>query len=452
MRNTHRLFAFPTRAPTHFLLALYRSSATTSRLKNPYIMSPPESDREAGSGLDSVEDEFPESAIPGLPALPAEQLQQYEETLSREFETLSKEYVESRTSRIAHMLDVIKHHIKVFSDNDKRWAKVYAFEMKTIENIRTNTEDVILAHAKTGAAKHLIESLDEYELELTEMFNNIQSPLDFDHVFGTDSEKLPFEHDFARVTSPFKNALETAKMENKYQTLMVRNNVDTNRAIVWKQYYKDLQGRKEEMIRDTYAQLAQLHREYLGVSENDIRAKDLQHYYRSVISTANIKDHLAAEKSAHNNNDTFHDSNNTYYKKNRIELTNAKNSIWAEMLRHSSAQNRGSDPGTHLRLASCLGLDEGEIESDLLALKQPLSAQGQHEAYDDMDIDDYESDGSMGSEKSEDELSLKYRLLLKLKAKRYVIRRAAYETTSYRLRLPKLPPIGSFPEPGVTEA
>lgn len=414
-------------------------------------MSPPESAREAGSGLEgSSEGVFQETAISGLPFVPAEQLGQYEEMLTREFLALSKEYVESRASRIAHMLEVIKHHIRVFSENDKRWAKIYAFEIKTIEAIRTNTEDVILAHASAGPLKEVIESLEEYELELEEVFNNIQTPLDIDHVFGANPEKLPFEHDFAKIVRPFQEALESAVMENRYQAHMVRKNVETGRSLAWKQYHKDLLAKKDELIRETYAKLALLHREYLGVSENAVRNRDMLHYYRSVVSTANIKDSLAAGHSAHNNNDPYYDTDNTYYKNNRIELTNAKHEIWAAAQKHASAQKRGH---ALLQLGPCEGLDEHEIESDLLALKQPLDANAHGSVHDDMELDDYESDGSVeGSDKSEDELAIKYRLLLKLNAKRYVVQKAAYETTSYRLRLPKLPPIGSFPEANVMEA
>lgn len=138
-----------------------------------------------------------------------DELTNLEQQLASEFNTLSKEYLESRLSRINTILDKLNSLIKYATANDKSWLKIYNFEIETINSIMTNTEDLIISN--NGDLKNkpdLLKSIDEYQEELKEIFKNLQSPFDFDSTFRYDNDdklndgsnpnlsKLPFSHLF----------------------------------------------------------------------------------------------------------------------------------------------------------------------------------------------------------------------------------------------------------------
>lgn len=89
------------------------------------------------------------------------------------------------------MLEKLNSLIKLATANDKSWLKIYNFEIETINNIMTNTEDLIMVGNKTIPNKpDLLKSMDEYEVELREIFSNLQSPFDFDDTFKYDNGEI----------------------------------------------------------------------------------------------------------------------------------------------------------------------------------------------------------------------------------------------------------------------
>lgn len=99
-----------------------------------------------------------------------DELTNLEQQLASEFNTLSKEYLESRLSRINTILDKLNSLIKYATANDKSWLKIYNFEIETINSIMTNTEDLIISN--NGDLKNkpdLLKSIDEYQEELKEI-------------------------------------------------------------------------------------------------------------------------------------------------------------------------------------------------------------------------------------------------------------------------------------------
>lgn len=317
---------------------------------------------------------FEDALLPTLAYKTPEELNKIESNLLNEFKSLSHDYITSRQSRISHMISSLVYYIKTFSENDKNWSKIYNFEIETIESIKTNTEDLILSDLKLSNAKDIIDTLDEYELELKELFNNIQSPLEFDEIFDnkffnriiksdenlSHANTLPFPNQFHKIIKTFGKHLHGIKNENKYQINLIKANVKSNSKILWNQYYNDLISHKNNLINDTYDELNQLYKEYNDINENEKIISDNKFYNKSIISINNLKSYENL------NQDNYYNVDNRYYKKNKIELTNIKKNIESKLKKFNGIQRSYGD---QIKLNACSGLNENEIDNDLLIMR-----------------------------------------------------------------------------------
>lgn len=361
---------------------------------------------------ETLNGKFEDEDLSSLPFSSAEELQKHEILLQKEFEQLSEEYIVARKSRINHLLTSLNHYIKIFSENDKNWTKIFNFELETIKSIKINTENLILSKLKLSNPIDIIENLDEYELELNELFNNIQSPLDFDDIFKVNSSKskeIPFEKNFKNFFKPFEKHLKSVSNENNYQTNLIKSNVRGNQMILWKQYYNHALSQKEKLINETYNELHQLYKEFNHMDEYQQIEKDWKAYNKSIVGINNLK----PSSEYQSNHDIYYDVDNPYFRKNKIELTNIKQTILNDLNKFNNQQrNHGSDNSTILN--SCFGLSWNEIDQDLLSIRSlsnnkdvaitQVNAEedAEEEIYDE-DEYDYDDDDDEEEEESEDD-------------------------------------------------
>ncbi|KAK6201428.1 uncharacterized protein RJT21DRAFT_35176 [Scheffersomyces amazonensis] len=304
-----------------------------------------------------------------IPNLSVEQLTNLEEELSQEFKFVSKNYITSRLSRINKLIERINSSIKIANANDRNWSRIYNFEVETINNIKTNTEDLILMSMKQIEEKSdILKSLDEYEEELREVVKNLQSPLAFDGTLGEinnkedndaisrhtnsntnttssnnngngngngndngehdpshhDHSKLPFPYLFDKFFKPHKSGLKTIVNENEYQSKLLRDNSLGNSTIIWKRYYYELMQRKQAMILKTYDELNQLYNDYHNVNYNEKTSRQWKHYYRTVLNLSDTKS--AVEDSfTIRQNATINEFNHKPIPASVIDTTNTSN-------------------------------------------------------------------------------------------------------------------------------
>ncbi|KAG7662329.1 uncharacterized protein J8A68_004100 [[Candida] subhashii] len=233
--------------------------------------------------------------------LPIDELTSLESNISQEFKQLSQEYLRSRLNRINAMIEKLIISIRLAGNNDKNWFKIFNFEIETINNIKTNFEDLILE--SLGVVNNnridILKSLDEYETELKEIFKSLQSPLDFDDMLNNNKEKkttqssldklLPFPYLFNQVFQPHKDLLNMIINEKNYQAELIKNNSKGNSVIIWKQYYHDMLRKKQELIQSTNDELYELYQEFHHMN---IQRKYINHankiYFRSVVNPMEV--------------------------------------------------------------------------------------------------------------------------------------------------------------------
>lgn len=327
---------------------------------------------------------FQDGTLPELPFKSQEDLNKYEASLQDEFKTLSHEYTLSRQSRINHMISAINYYLKILSENDKNWSKIYNFEIDTIQHIKTNTEDMILTELRLSNTKDVITTLDEYELELAELLDNIQSPLEFDEIFSGSLNKksgsnLPFPLQFEAIIKQYEQQLKAVTVENNYQTNLVKTSLGGNRMILWKQYYNELLSYKKQKITETYEELNKLHKEYNHVDDTHLYINDTKNYNKSVISINDLK-----PPNYPGNQDGFYHTDNRMYKNNRIELTNIKQKVLYDHKTFSQQQNINNSHRdvVDVKLNGCTGLSQTEIDHDLLTIRN----KGRYEVPVDEDV------------------------------------------------------------------
>lgn len=339
-----------------------------------------------------------------------DELTNLEQQLASEFNTLSKEYLESRLSRINTILDKLNSLIKYATANDKSWLKIYNFEIETINSIMTNTEDLIISN--NGDLKNkpdLLKSIDEYQEELKEIFKNLQSPFDFDSTFRYDNDdklndgsnpnlsKLPFSHLFNDYFKKHRDALNAIIKEKDYQANLLHNNLYGNRVILWKQYYNKLNQQKQKLIDKTNDQLNQLYKDYYHLNEQKNLDFSERHYYRSLltpkelattiddsINTVDTQDVAAVLETNHDSNyvelDTRHKS------KNKIEISDIRKKIIDEdqMLNNISCGIKRSWDETDTNTSidplkrSRFSLTDAEAIEDLLLIRHNITKQNSH--------------------------------------------------------------------------
>ncbi|KAK6462356.1 hypothetical protein DFJ63DRAFT_335683 [Scheffersomyces coipomensis] len=292
--------------------------------------------------------EFFSHILTNIPNLNVEELADLEDQLAREFRLISKNYISSRLSRINKLIERINSSIKIATANDRNWSRIYNFEIETINNIKTNTEDVILmSMSEIDDKPDILKSLDEYEEELAEIIKNLQSPLAFDDTLGqvdndaaankindndipnenndnkttttstsitttpnskptkgklgtsnnnnnttnneNDPSKLPFPYLFDKFFKPHKQSLKTIVNEKRYQSKLILDNSLGNSTIIWKSYYNDLIKRKQTLVQQTYDELNNLYKEYHHVNYNEVSQRQWKHYYRSILNPQDVK-------------------------------------------------------------------------------------------------------------------------------------------------------------------
>ncbi|KAL6451583.1 hypothetical protein SBY92_004916 [Candida maltosa Xu316] len=344
--------------------------------------------------------EIQSSMVKEMSEMTVQQLTELEQQLSQEFKTFGKEFLESRLSRINTVLDKINNSIKSAVASDKSWQKIYNFESETINNIMTNTEDLILVDK--GALKNkpdLVRSFDEYQEELKEIFKNLQSPFDFDGTFKNDNNeefvlnnqqlsKLPFPLLFNNFFQKHRHGLNTVNKEKDYQTKLIQDNSYGNRVILWKQYYCKLNQQKQKLINETQEELNQLYKDYYRLNEHKNIGTSLNHYYRSLIhpyqtttttnndiNTINTQDVSTVLNYNHDSN--YVDLDTRHKPKNKIELSDIRKRILGKdwELNNISQGIKRSLDGTESVADSkkiCLGLSDYEAEQDLALMKSNI--------------------------------------------------------------------------------
>ncbi|KAI5958384.1 hypothetical protein CANMA_004228 [Candida margitis] len=451
------------------------------------------SDNEESGNASFVEDVRPinNNNTSDLEQMSLEQLNQYQEEITNEFKTLSKDYLNKRLCRINVMLEKLNSSIKLANANDKSWLKIYNFEIETINNIMTNTEDLIMVNNGTIPNKpDLLKSIDEYEEELREIFSNLQSPFDFDDTFKYDNReiskkldnahhhlsKLPFPFLFNQSFKPHRDELKSISSEKDYQSKLIRNNCQNNSTIVWKQYYSKLAQWKNKLLNDTQAQLNQLYKDYHHLNES--RNEDLldRYYYRSLISPQYLMETINDKINITNTDDldavikTNHDSN-------YVELDTRlkpKNKIELSMIRLEDQRNGRLVENTHAAIKrrysqafkyDAIAIDQSKIDDDLRLIKRKIRHQNEKRRqgstadendnvyqrslhdYSEEDNDDYDEDEDEYEvilEEYDVEEDMSPAELEERKVYKNVL--GSHDPNASKFRMLELPPLENFPK------
>lgn len=416
--------------------------------------------------------EFKESHISNLAHSSIEELTNFEDDISKQFNSLSKEYLNSRVARINHLINSINYFISKFAEDETEWLEVFSTQTETINNIKTNTEDLILS-CKTGSINDICDTLDEYEDTLNYLFQNIRSPLSFLGNYKVNilsrgdaanrARQLPFEGQFDNVIRPYGNDLKSILGESHYNHLLLESNTRANSTIIWKQYQSDLVAYKNKLINETYEQLNDLYKEYHNVNKGELNNKDKEQYYRSVISPADLKrsyDTVNRDSAVSNNHDNYYDSNNSYFKKNKIELTNEKYRILSQLERFERSQAAHANTSNiGYKLNSCSGLSDNEIVNDIHLLRNSI-ANKSIVIEEEPDLIEPQTDtNEEDQEITEESLKQKYKQLLSMspdtvsqpkpKSLRSILADSSpplSATGPPKLNIPELPPLEAFPK------
>mmetsp|Transcript_6767 Transcript_6767/g.8561 ORF Transcript_6767/g.8561 Transcript_6767/m.8561 type:complete len:435 (+) Transcript_6767:38-1342(+) len=418
--------------------------------------------------------EFKESHLSNLAHSSIEELTNIENVISQEFNSLSKEYLNSRATRINQLINSLDYFISKVSEDETDWLEVFRTQTETINNIKTNTEDLILS-SKTGSVKNICDTLDEYEDTLKYLFQNIQSPLSLLGNYKVNflskgdatnkGRQLPFEGQFDNVIRPYGNDLKSILGESHYNHLLLESTTRANSTIIWKQYQSDLIAYKNKLINETYEQLNDLFKEHHNINKGELSNKSKEKYYRSVISQNDLKrsyDAANSDTAVSNNHDNYYDSNNSYFKKNKIELTNEKYRILSKLERFEKSQTTHSNnPNIIYRLNSCSGLSSNEIDNDINLLRNSILNKSIINE-EEVDIIEPQTDtNEEDQEISEESLKQKYKQLLSMssdadavlqpkpKSLRSILADSSpplSATTLPKLHIPELPPLELFPK------
>lgn len=370
--------------------------------------------------------EFKESHISNLAHSSIEELTNFEDDISKEFSSLSKEYLNSRVARINHLINSINYFISKLTEDETEWQEVFSTQTETINNIKTNTEDLILS-TKTGSANDICDTLDEYEDTLKYLFQNIRSPLSFLGNYKVNilsrgeankARQLPFEGQFDNVIKPYTNDLKSILGESHYNHLLLESNTRANSTVIWKQYHSDLVAYKNKLINETYEQLNDLYKEYHNVNKGELNNKDKEQYYRSVVSSADLKrsyDTANRDTAVSNNHDNYYDSNNSYFKKNKIELTNEKYKILSQIKRFERSQAAHANTSNiGYKLNSCSGLSDNEIANDIHLLRNSIANKSSINEEEPDIIEPQTDTNEEDQEMTEESLKQKYKQLLSM--------------------------------------
>ena len=416
--------------------------------------------------------EFKESHISNLAHSSIEELTNFEDDISKQFNSLSKEYLNSRVARINHLINSINYFISKLAEDETEWLEVFSTQTETINNIKTNTEDLILS-SKTGSVNDICDTLDEYEDTLKYLFQNIRSPLSFLGNYKVNilsrgdvankARQLPFEGQFDNVIRHYGNDLKSILGESHYNHLLLESNTRANSTIIWKQYQSDLVAYKNKLINETYEQLNDLYKEHHNVNKGELNNKNKEQYYRSVISPTDLKrsyDTANRDPAVSNNHDNYYDSNNSYFKKNKIELTNEKYRILSQLERFERSQAAHANTSNiSYKLNSCSGLSDNEIVNDIHLLRNSIANKSIINEEEPDIIEPQTDTNEEDQEITEESLKQKYKQLLSMssdtvshpkpKSLRSILADSSpplLATGLPKLNIPELPPLEAFPK------
>lgn len=304
----------------------------------------------------SPEVPFAPLIIDQLPNMTIDQLAKLESQLSKEFSDLSRNYLDARKSRIDTLIKNVDAQIKTFQDNDAEWTDLYLNQIKALEDYVAYPEAVMQRAEK-----------------FHELIESVKLPYELDDVFSGRKDTLPFANYFRRIIQPHQKELMALSHLRTYLTMLVDQLAEKNRVILWNQVRSDIVEHKDKLIKDTYEELYQLHKEYYGVNSNEICNLDNQSYYRSVVPAPipEPNEQLQARLST-DNIDSFNDIDNRYFKKNKIEITSTKYDALDQLHNFEQEQSSYAIPqldNARVVLAGCLGLGEADIDADLTLIR-----------------------------------------------------------------------------------
>lgn len=311
------------------------------------------------------EQAFDPSDIIKLPSMSLEQLIQIEENIAKEFHNLSQEYISARKSRLDYCIHHTQEQINLAQLNDQKWANIYTSEIHKIESLNRALENLILKQ----------RSQSQEQNDLNDLLSKMESPLKLDDLFVKRKDDLPFAAYFKRMVTPYEDQLIAFKNEEKYQTELIENNVRRYKLIAWRQYRRDVLERRNKLIDETHEELTKLYEEYHGVRAEAAAAEDWKHYYRSVVPVTDMDPAGGpAEKRLRRDNvDSYYDVDSPFYKKNKVQLTKVRSDAIEAANTFSEEQSEYVIPQCEqatVKLASCSGLSQKEVDEDLKLLRQ----------------------------------------------------------------------------------
>ncbi|KAI5960594.1 uncharacterized protein KGF55_004487 [Candida pseudojiufengensis] len=345
-------------------------------------------------------------------SMPIKQLNEIEDKIKNEFKNLSKKYIKNRISRINSIIDKLKNSIKITQDNDKSWLKIYNFEIETINNILTNTEDLIMIKNGTLKNKPDLLNLEEYEEELKEIFQNLQSPFDFDNTFKYDNNeiyqklnnnnnnenenenlsKIPFPFAFNECFKPYRDELRSINFSKDYESQLIKNSYKSNSVIIWKQYYTNLINSKTDLMNQTNHKLTELYKDHhlLNSTKNQVAYND--YYYRTLNSIDCFKNDKDSKYSSSNKNK----SNQT--PKNKIELSMIRQDI---LKNNTLIDIQKSIKRTYHDAFNTeeISPENDELDNDLNLIRSSIAQKRSHYYNNGINLDDeFDEDGNYQNE------------------------------------------------------
>lgn len=295
---------------------------------------------------------FSPTLIEQLPNMSVEEITKLEILISREFSALSRDYLEARKSRIDSLLKSVNAQIKIIQGHDAEWTDLYLNQLAALEDY--------IAYP---------EALVQHSKRFKELLGSVKLPWELDDLFHSRGDQLPFAKYFQQIILPYQKELMALDNQRNYSSALVDQLAEKNHFILWNQYRADIVEYKEKLVRQTYAELAELHEEYYGINSNEMLVRGNKSYYRSVVPVSGSDLNESTQmRLAPTNIDSFSDIENRYHKKNKIEITSSKYDALERLRVFNTEQGKHAIPQVYdatVKLVGCLGLTEEDISADL---------------------------------------------------------------------------------------
>lgn len=300
---------------------------------------------------------FDAKKLADLPNLSTEQVKQLESDIQQEFETISKQYLQARLSRINYMINNLGDRIEDIQTNGQQWNELFTFEAQAVENIKYNREQVCLNEKAT---------VKDYHHEFREIIKNCPNPLDF-----APPLDLPFKDQFAPLIKNGIKDLSGVVNEKKYLLDSLEKNVERQKNIIWQNYRKEIINYKYHLINKKLLRLSTLYKAHQKLDTNGKYIRRWENYHRPLVSKNPKPDGL----------DPLNFISNKVNKSNRIETTNIKNEYLSRYYAFKANQIKSETNGplgSTTALSNCKGLTDTEIDNDLALMKTGLSSSTSH--------------------------------------------------------------------------